>query len=117
MGGVETHVRGTDVGVARDIDLHGRARVEWRIGTYGKNRVEIAGVGGSNVDRYYDGAIDLSTGNFEQSCQRYRCQPAHTSETHRHPERKMFVSNELDRSDYCNDCWPSALAEQYSVHR
>ncbi|HWX42936.1 MAG TPA: hypothetical protein VN345_17440, partial [Blastocatellia bacterium] len=40
---------------------------------------------------------------------RDRCHPAHTSETHRHPEEEVRMNDE-DRSDYCNDCEPYALA-------
>jgi hypothetical protein len=43
----------------------------------------------SDRDRNHYRAIDLTAGKFEPGSQRDRCYPAHTSKTHRHPEKKF----------------------------
>ena len=55
-----------------------------------KYGMEVRGVRRSRVRGNDDRAVDLTTGEFEQSCQRNRRHPAHTSETHRHPEEEIL---------------------------
>ena len=55
-----------------------------------KDGMEVRGVGRSRVRGNDDRAVDLTTGEFEQSSQRNRRHPAHTSETHRHPEEEIL---------------------------
>ena len=88
--GIHTHVGDADVGITRDVDLQRRTGVKGRIGADAKDGMEIRGVGRSRVRGNDDRAVDLTTGEFEQSSQRNRRHPAHTSETHRHPEEEIL---------------------------
>ena len=65
--------------------------VEGNVGADAKDGVEVRRIGRNDADGNDHGAIDLTTGNLQQSGQRDRCHPAHTSETHRHPEEEVLV--------------------------
>ena len=91
MRRIHTHGGLADVGIPGDVDLQGRTGVQGNIGADAKNRVEIRRIGRSRAGRNDYGAIDLTTRNLQQSRQRDRCHPAHTSETHRHPEEEVLI--------------------------
>ena len=91
MGGIHTHGGLADVGIAGDVDLERGSGVQGHIGADAKDSVEIRRIRRSDVYRNDYGPIDLTTGNLQQSCQRDRCHPAHTSETHRHPEEEVLI--------------------------
>jgi hypothetical protein len=91
MRGIDSHIGYADAGISRYIDLERRTRIKGHVGADPKNSVETRRIGRSYAYRNYHGAIDLATRKLKPSCQRDRCHPAHTSETHRHPEEKVLV--------------------------
>ena len=91
MRGIHAHVRHADIAVSRYIDLQRSAGVKGHIGANAKDSMEVRRIGWSDADRNHHWAIDLTTGKFEPGCQRDRCHPGHTSETHRYPEEEVVV--------------------------
>src|SRR5258708_603586 len=89
--GIDSHVGYADIGVSRDVDLKRGAGVKWRVGADAKDSMKVRRIRRSRVHRNHYRAVDLTTGYFEHSCQRDRGHPAHTSETHRHPEEEVLV--------------------------
>ena len=91
MGGIDAHVSFADVGVTGNIDLQRRAGVIGCIGAERKYLVEIRRIRRSGADGNDHRTIDLATGKFEQRGHCNGGHPAHTSETHRHPEGEVLV--------------------------
>jgi hypothetical protein len=91
VSGIDANVDRADGRISGNVDLRRRPLVKRDIRVDAENGVEVRWTGWSDANGNDHGAVDLATGNFEQSCQRDRCHPAHTSETHRHPEEEVLV--------------------------
>src|SRR5208282_6019349 len=90
-----------DDGVSRNVNLQGSARVVRRVGTNGKDSVEICRDGrrldrtpGNSVLRARNdhGTVDLATRDHQQRGKHQGRQSAHTSKTHQHPKGKVLVT-------------------------
>src|SRR5271166_3230733 len=91
MRGINPHIGLADVAVSGNVDLERGAGVKSGIDADAEDGVKVRRGGRSDVYRNDYGTINLATGKFEQSGQRDRCHPAHTSETHRHPEEEVLL--------------------------
>jgi len=89
MSGIDSHIGLSNIAVSRYVDLKSRSRAERYVGADAEDLMKVRRIRRSDRDRNHYRAIDLTAGKFEPGSQRDRCYPAHTSKTHRHPEKKF----------------------------
>jgi hypothetical protein len=109
--------------IAGDVNLQSSAGIIRRIHGNAEYRMKVTGMGirfhrasrhSARGARNHDRTVNLAASRPQHHGNHHGRQTAHTSNTHRHPEEIALNSYDEDRSDYCNDSSPQALATRRS---